>query len=219
MEEGRRGGKREEKEKERRGEERRGKERERGKDLEKECGILWILAGSANNGYALGQHDLVADAGVQVPAAEKTGLRRMGVNPAADGQAGAVAVSGVDIVEQGHVALLGDLARVAGGDLGGDDQAVDEEGVADQGAGQDAASLEVAACVGRGEGKKGLAQGEGQKQGAEGLAGFSKGRGLEGIVCRGEVGRCLLLRGFTVGLWWEGWSSVGRGELGGDGWW
>lgn len=80
------------------------------------CDSLWGFAGRADNGHTLGQHDLVSHTRVQISRAQKTSLGRMGVNPTTDSQAVAV-----DVVEETDVALLGDLAGIGCGDLGGYD--------------------------------------------------------------------------------------------------
>lgn len=98
------------------------------------------------------------------------------MDPAADEQ-----VVPIAIVEESIVAALRRVAGVARAVLVWDDQVVDEEGVGDQRAAEDAAGFEIEGCVGMGEVEKGLAEGGGEEEGAEGSAGFGGGGGLEGI--------------------------------------
>lgn len=70
----------------------------------------------------------------------------------------------------------------------------DEEGIGEKGASQNAAGLEVAGCVGRGEGDEFLAEGFGQEDGSEGRAIFEVGGGGEGVGFR-RAG----------GVWRRGW--------------
>jgi len=95
-----------------------------GTDQKRERNLLWIIGRRAHNGHALGQHDLVSNTSMQVPATEEASLGGVRVDPAADGH-----VLAVDVVEQGDVALLRHLARVGRADLVRDDEAADEKGV------------------------------------------------------------------------------------------
>ena len=121
------------------------------------------LAGRADDGDALGEHNLVPAMRVQVSGAHEAGLRGVGVDPAEDHE-----VFGVAVVEDGG--FVDRLAGVGGGGLFGDEEAGDEEGVGDEGAAEDAAGFEVAAGVGGGEGEEAGAEFWGEEEGAEGGA-------------------------------------------------
>lgn len=121
------------------------------------------LAGRADDGDALGEHNLVPAMRVQVSGAHEAGLRRVGVDPAEDHE-----VFGVAVVEDGG--FVDRLAGVGSGGLFGDEEAGDEEGVGDEGATEDAAGFEVAAGVGGGEGEELGSEFWGEEDGAEGGA-------------------------------------------------
>ena len=112
---------------------------------------------------------------MQIPATHKARLRRMRMYPAQHHQLLTIAV-----VKQ-H-ALVRHLARVARALLVRDDEPADEERVGDERPAQHAARLEVALRVRERDFEELAAQVWWEEDGAQGVAVFEGGGGLESVV-------------------------------------
>ena len=178
-------------------------------------GHVLVVLGRADDGDALGHHDLVAAVRVQVAAAHEARLGRVGVDPAQHEQ-----VLAVDVIEQPR--LVDRLARVARARLLRDHQLGHEERVGDQRAAQHAARLQVGPRVGRRELEEGRPQVGWEEDGAQRRAGLEvrgggegEGGGVDGGVGGGGGGRRRGGRG--RGGWWRrgaGGREYGRGRRG-----
>lgn len=102
--------------------------------------VRWRFARRTNNSDTLGQHDLIATVGMQIPTAHETCLRRMGVDPTKDHE-----IFRVAIIKQ--LLLIDGLARIRRARLFRDDQAGHEQRIRDQRPAENAARFQVQAGI------------------------------------------------------------------------